>query len=113
MDKTSKIILVLDGPENFTDENGIEQSADWIPVTFPERFKVIILARQKSKSMRHFIQRKYPMLILKGLQSENDFVTLCDALDFDIEEESDVYEKIKSMVNFKKASNIKLVTREL
>ena len=69
MDKTSKIILVLDGPENFTDENNIEQSADWIPVTFPERFKVIILARQKSKSMRHFIQRKYPMLILKGLQS--------------------------------------------
>ena len=23
-DKTSKIILILDGPENFTDENGIE-----------------------------------------------------------------------------------------
>ena len=45
MDKSSKIILILDGPENFTDENGIEQSADWIPMTFPDRMKVIILAR--------------------------------------------------------------------
>lgn len=45
MEKSSKIILILDGPENFTDENGIEQSADWIPLSFPEKFKVIILAR--------------------------------------------------------------------
>jgi len=37
--------LILDGPENFTDETGQEQSADWIPVTFPERFKVIIAVK--------------------------------------------------------------------
>ena len=39
-------------------------------------------------------------------------MTLCDAVDFDLGEESDVYEKIRSMVTFKKASNIKLVSRE-
>jgi hypothetical protein len=42
MDKETKIILILDGPEKFTDEFGNEESGDWIPLTFPEKFKVII-----------------------------------------------------------------------
>lgn len=47
----SKIILILDGPEKFTDELGNEQSADWIPVSFPELFRVIIVSQKKSKAM--------------------------------------------------------------
>ena len=49
MDKNSKIVMILDGPENFTDEYGNEQSADLIPLTFlvpvglPDKFKVLIV----------------------------------------------------------------------
>ena len=42
MDRKTKIILILDGPEKFTDEYGNEESGDWIPLTFPDVFKVII-----------------------------------------------------------------------
>lgn len=55
MDRKTQIILILDGPENFTDVDGQEQSADWIPVTFPQRFKVIIVAKQASKALQLFI----------------------------------------------------------
>jgi len=112
MDKNSQIILILDGPENFTDEYGNEQSADWIPLTFPEKFKVIILAKQKCKAMQHFIQRKYPILILKGVHSEKNFYDLCDCLNFDIHEESEFYKKIEEFIQFENKSNIQIISRK-
>lgn len=87
MEKNTKIILILDGPENFSDDQGNEQSVDWIPSDFPPKFKVIILAKMKSKAMKIFIQRKYPMILLKGLYTEKNFKDLCNAIEFDYNKE--------------------------
>ena len=92
MEKNTKIILILDGPENFSDDQGNEQSVDWIPSSFPPKFKVIILAKMKSKAMKIFIQRKYPMIVLKGLHTEVNFKDLCGALEFDYKKEGIFYE---------------------
>ena len=81
------IILILDGPENFLDEQGNEQSVDWIPNTFPPKFKVIILSKLKSKAMKMFIQRKYPMILLKGLHLEQNFKEICTINEFDWKKE--------------------------
>jgi hypothetical protein len=81
--KDSRIILVLDGLENFRDcvnDQGLdsEQSADWVPWyvfsspflllllfrSFPERFRVIILTRKRSKAMNHFKLRRCPLLYM-------------------------------------------------
>jgi hypothetical protein len=85
MEKSSKIIMVLDGPEKFTDEFGVEQSADWIPVSFPSKFRFIIITNKKSKSMTHFQLRKYPIISIQGLHSFENFKQLCLKEDFDDE----------------------------
>jgi hypothetical protein len=86
MGAKSQIILVLDGAGKFTDEHGNAQSADWIPTTFPDRFKVVIIADRGSKVMQHFIQRKYPILLLRGLHQEQNFLDLCKNNDLAVDE---------------------------
>jgi len=68
-DSNGRIIMILDGLENFRDnenDQGIdsEQSADWVPWSFPDRFRVIILTRKRSKAMNHFKLRKCPLLYM-------------------------------------------------
>jgi len=67
--REGRIIMILDGLENFRDrenDNGLdsEQSADWVPWSFPDRFRVIILTRKRSKAMNHFKLRKCPLLYM-------------------------------------------------
>jgi hypothetical protein len=67
--REGRIIMILDGLENFRDrenDQGIdsEQSADWVPWSFPDRFRVIILTRKRSKAMNHFKLRKCPLLYM-------------------------------------------------
>lgn len=67
--KEGRIIMILDGLENFRDrenDQGIEseQSADWVPWSFPDRFRVIVLTRKRSKAMNHFKLRKCPLLYM-------------------------------------------------
>ena len=62
-ERQTKLILILDGIDNFIDkETGAEESADWVPWTFPDDVKAIITCNRKSKAMGHFKMRKYPML---------------------------------------------------
>ena len=77
MDRKTKIIMILDGPEKFTDEYGNEESGDWIPNTFPEVFKVIICVQRQSKCMSHFITRQYPIMMLNGFRNQLNFIELC------------------------------------
>lgn len=48
--------------------------------------------------MKIFIQRKYPMIILKGLHTEANFKDLCGALDFDYKKEGIFYEQVKTFI---------------
>lgn len=58
-------MLILDGLENFHDvDNDGEESADWIPWSFPDHIRVIIMTRKNSKAMNHFKLRKYPILFM-------------------------------------------------
>ena len=100
MDRKSQIILILDGPEKFTDELGNEESGDWIPLTFPEVFKVIICVQRKSKCMNHFITRQYPIMMINGFRKLENFEELCKSLDVNLDEETEFFDKIKSLVNF-------------
>ena len=100
MDKKSQIVLVLDGPEKFTDEFGNEQSGDWIPKSFPDRFKVIIVVYRKSKCMQHFINRKYPILMLRGLYQEDNFIDLCSDHDLTPENSPSFFSRVREFVNF-------------
>ena len=60
-----QILLILDGLENFHDvDNDGQESADWIPWSFPDHIKVIIMTRKTSKAMNHFKLRKYPILYM-------------------------------------------------
>lgn len=44
-----------------------EESADWIPWTFPNHIKVILMTRKNSKAMNHFKLRKYPIIYMNGV----------------------------------------------
>ncbi|CDW91345.1 histidine acid phosphatase family protein [Stylonychia lemnae] len=71
LDPDSKIILILDGLENFHDvDTQGEESADWIPWTFPNHIKVILMTRKNSKAMNHFKLRKYPIIYMNGVSTQ-------------------------------------------
>jgi len=110
-DRKTKIILILDGPEKFTDEYGNEESGDWIPLTFPEVFKVIICVQRKSKCMNYFITRKYPIMMLNGFRKQENFIELCGSLDLNLEEEPEFFDKIKSLANFDNQPNVRTLSR--
>lgn len=78
----SKIVIILDGIDNFFDqEDGTEESADWLPFTFPNHVQVIILTRKGSKAMNHFKSRHCPVLYMDPLKDTlieklfNDYVS--------------------------------------
>lgn len=72
LDNDARIIIILDGPENFSDsETGKEESVDWVPWTFPDEVRFIICTRKNSKAMNHFILRKYPILYLDKFAQSN------------------------------------------
>jgi len=48
--------------------------------------------------MKMFIQRKYPMILLKGLHLEQNFKDICAANDFDYKREQAFYEKMKQFI---------------
>jgi len=69
MDPDSKIIIILDGLDNFIDpESGFEESADWLPWTFPNSVRFIITCRKSAKGMNHFKERKYPLLFVENMR---------------------------------------------
>ena len=113
MERNTQIIMILDGAEKFMDEFGQEESADWIPIAFPEKFKVIISVQRKSKAMKHFIMRKYPIMLLNGFRSEQNFVDLCAPLEVDLQQEVAFFEKIKKLINFDSQANVQILSRKM
>jgi len=71
LENDSKIIVILDGIDHFSDpETGEEESADWLPWTFPNHIQVIILCRKRAKALNHFKLRRCPLLYVDVLGDE-------------------------------------------
>jgi hypothetical protein len=49
-------------------ETGMEESADWIPWTYPDSIRFYIVTRKNSKAMNHFKLRKYPIIYIDGVK---------------------------------------------
>ena len=64
--------------------------------------------------MQHFIQRRYPMVVLKGLHREQDFREMAASLDNDPDADQDYWFRVKLLVDFQnQRPNISVITRSL
>lgn len=61
---------------------------------------MIILLDQKTKAIQFFKKRKYPFLILKGLNTEQNFKDLCESLNFDWGSDPHLYAMFSSFLQF-------------
>ena len=62
--------------------------------------------------MQHFIQRKYPILQLRGFYDEADFMELCKKNDLDPKVNSYFIKQAKELIQFDDQANIRFYSRK-
>jgi len=51
-------------------------------------------------------------MMLNGFRKQENFVELCQSLDVDLEEKTEFFDKIKSLVNFDNQPNVRTLSRD-
>lgn len=97
--------MILDGIDHFFDqETGEEESADWLPWTFPNHIQVIILCRKRAKALNHFKLRKCPVLYMDCLTQEEIEKIIDDYMSEDFRDQLD-RDRIKQIQEYLKREN--------